>query len=622
MAVLDRRDGALWRMPSEPVTSASGIPRLRTVSGVAVSLVAFLATQVSMLLPGWTWNSFRTFFMPDQLANFAVEVNATHGNFAAVEPYTETGHLEDPHFYLEALGAVARVTGLPPATVWTLGGLVLQLLLVACISIAAALVTRRWWAACLGAVPFVIGTALYPPGAWATSLQSHGVLWGAFAVMFPLNEASAALALVGSLLVLLVSAALRGAWSRPVHALVLLTGIGVGLTANIDTYSFFTAVFFAAYGTSVLAMACNHRRWPWLLSLALLVALYATGAFLATSVGRLDSFALGLVPALPGLVLAALRWRARVLLPAAGAIAAAAPQFVTIAADLARGDPFLTFRQTATAGLGVPWQQGLECALPLLIPIVTILLAGLHDRRPAWVACSLGPAAAWFVVATNDAWGPNQEPYQLWIDGFALTAFAFLPALLDVAVTTLSPGVSAWRQRRSEPSGRRPVRAWEATVAGLTSLTILVVAASAPDWYSFYRSQQGATMSLATPEDHAMQRLAGRITNRELVMTDPCISTPLFKAVTGARVAWYNLGLAWPARLQQIDAVGGSLTLNRMYSSQLAAAGIGWLVTQASCSADWPRRYASVLERVATTRYPGAASGELQLWRFKRPAGA
>jgi hypothetical protein len=529
------------RSTNATTVGGPGSPRelARVLSGVVFSLLAYFGTQVSMLLPGWHWDSFRTYFMQDQLSNFAVVVNASRGNFGAVEPFTETGHLSDPHLYLEALGALSHLTGLSPAISWALGGLTLQVGLVGCVSVGAAHIANRWWASYFGALPFIVGTLSFAGGNWATALQSHAVLWGTFASMFSLNEAAAALAVAGILALVLVGVGLETEWSRRTSVLTLGVGAGIGLIANIDTYGFFTATFFFSYGVAVYAMAAQRRRWTWVLSLGLVVALYVAGPRVTETLGRLDAFLLGLVPALPGLIVAIAKWHSRVLLPMIAALAAAAPQIVGVAAALHGGDAFLTFRIAATGGLGVPWKPGIICALPLLAPLAMIALAALHRRNPLWLACALGIASAWFIISTNDAWGPNQEPYQLWTDGFAVASFILIPVAIGVAMSYLSSG-----DKVAPPAPRR----WTIGVVALFVAAVGLVGASSVDWFRFYHSQQGETLSLAAPEEQAMQSAAAHISNDKLVWVDPCVKPAIFKVVTGARVAYYRLfSMNWGA---------------------------------------------------------------------------
>lgn len=585
--------------------------------GAAFSALIFLWTQLSMLFyPGWGWASFRNYYQPDQLSNFAVVVNVARGHSSAVEPFTETGTMVDPHLYLQLLGFISRFSGIAPADVWNLVGIALQVVLVLCISLGAAVITRRWWAACLGALPLLVGTLSFGAGGWYTLMRSSGwrivPLWGAFAEMFPLNSGSAALAIAGSLTILLLAVATLSARSRVLMLTGIIVGAGFGLLANIDTYSFLMALFFAIYGLSAYAIAVKGRWWPVALTIVLIVVLFQVGPPFASSVGRLATLVLGLVPAFPGIAIAIARWRMLVIGALVTTVAAAAPQVVNVLIALKHGNAFLKYREASTVGLGVSWRDGLLCAAPLLIPLVMIFMAGIQRRRALWIAYSAGSTIAWLLLAKNDVWGTNQEPYQLWIDGFALAAFTIVPIAVDVALTYFSPRVA-----RSE----RPGRSWRIVIASLTVITIGVGAVSSIDWFRFYKSQEGQTTSLSTPIDQAMKVVTSRLTNHELVMTDPCIDPEIFKVVTGAPVDYYSLGFAWPSRIKQINVVATEIPpvtwTGVLKPSELRAAGIGWMVTDRSCKIDWAKQFSKLLTRTAASRYGPSPSDVITLWRLK-----
>ncbi|MCU1490073.1 MAG: hypothetical protein JWM85_1478 [Acidimicrobiaceae bacterium] len=581
--------------------------------GAIFSMATYLWTQLSMLTyPGWHWASFRIFGSGDQLSYFSEVVNGSKGNLSAVEPYTETGVNSDPHVYYQFLGAISYVTHVTPADVWNIVSVSIQVLLVACIGVAAALVTRRWWAAFFGAIPFLIGTLSFTNLSWYTLMQSHAVLWGAFAVMFPLNSESASLAIAGSLFVLLFAAIRRPASPRVLVALGTLVGAGVGMLANFHTYGFLTALFFGVYGLSFYATVISRRWWLFGVSLLLIVVLFQVGPSVASAEGRLTAMVLGLVPALPGIVVAIGRWRLRAAAPLVAMALTASPQVVETWIQLRDGDQFLKYRESSSIYLGVTWKDGLFCALPLLIPLLAILVAGIHRRQSLWIAYPIGAITAWLLLAKNDVWGTNQEPYRLWIDGFALTAFTIVPIALDVALAYLSVRVLR--------SPDRPTRPWIAVFGGLAVITLCVGGISSIDWFRFYKSQEDQTLSLYTPTDNAMRAVTAKITDHRLVLADPCVIGWTLKAVTGVRVETFSPGLAWPSRLPQITAVNTALVQNQMHPAQLRAANVGWLVTDGSCTANWAKRFAPMLRLKARSSYGPSSSDAISLWQIKTGA--
>jgi hypothetical protein len=581
----------------------------RTI-GALFSVLVFLATQVSMLFrSGGGLGNFRSYAAVDQLANYAMVVNGARGDAASVEPFTKTGTMVDPHLYFNTVGRVAHLLGVSPVLAYNVAGIGLQILLVIGLSIGFVLITRQWWTAYLGALPLLIGTlsSVYS-GGWYTLLQSHALLWGAFGDMFAINSQSAALVLGGLFLTMLVIVAMRRFDDRASLLLGVGVGAGVGLLANVDTYGFFAALFFVAFGLSVYAMAVEHRWWPPTLTALALIVVFADGDHIASSFGRVFVFLLALVPAVPGVLLAVARWRWRVVLPIAALVVGAAPQLVTYALALHDRDPFLTFRTASNPGLGVSALSGFVCATPLLVPLLMILFAGVHQRRPLWIAYPVGCALAWFLLATNDVWGANQEPYQLWIDGFTLTALTIIPIAVDVAR-------SYWPRRAGHPTP--PPRAARAVVATLLVASVVLVVISADDWLQFYRSQEGQFLSFDTPEEQAWSAVSTHVSGHDLVAIDTCIDPNMFKAVTGAAVDFYNPGLAWPARKVQIDRANATISSATVTPDDLRSAGIGWLVTDDACRDQWPRRLARLIVPVARHRYGVPAKDVIELWKFR-----
>jgi hypothetical protein len=412
--------------------------------GALFSVVVFVASQVSMLFRGGAGLSgFRNYFSPDQLANLAVVVNGAHGNSASVEPFTETGSMVDPHLYLSLLGRVAHWFGFAPLSVYNVAGIGLQILLVVGLSFGFAMITHRSWTAYFGALPYFFGTlgsAL--TGNWFTSLPSMAIVWGPFGEMFALNSQSAGLAIGALLLTLLLVVTKMRCGARTTAVIATVLGAGLGLLANIDTYSFFAALFFVAYGVAIYALYLGRQRGPVVASATLFILLFVLGGPFASTFGRVTVFALALLPALPGIWLLVIRWRSRCIAPLLAFIVVASPQLLTYVWAIHSGDPFLKFRSVSSAGLDITLVGGLASAAPLLLPLFLILLGGIHRKNAVWIAYSGGSMIAWFLISQNNLWGANQEPYQLWDIGFALIAFTIIPLIIDVALAYRSTGNS------------------------------------------------------------------------------------------------------------------------------------------------------------------------------------
>ncbi len=584
---------------------------LLEVLGVFVSVATFLASQFSMLVRhGWSLGSFRAYASFDQLANFAMVVNGAHGDSASVEPFTETGSMVDPHLYFNLLGRFAHLFDVSSAVVYNIAGVGLQVVLVVGLSIGFVLITRKWWTAYLGALPFLLGTlSSVFSGSWATSMQSHAVLWGAFGVMFAINSQSAALALGGLLLMLLLVLAFKRFSPQTTTLLAVAAGAGIGMLANVDTYGFFSVLFFALYWLSIYGLLVERKWWPVALSVFGAIVLFAFGDRFATEFGRVDVFALALVLALPGILLMVVRWRWRIVAPLLALVAAASPQLLTYIEAIHANSPFLVFRGSSSEGLGVTSRSGLIAAAPLLIPLLVILLAGINRKKILWIAYSAGSIVAWFLLAKNDLWGANQEPYQFWIDSFALTAFTIVPFFVDVAR-------SYWpiSQDKSENLLTKLCRV---AVPAVLSISIVVAATSSFDWFEFYRASEGQSLSLTTPMDRALSEVSSHLTNHGLVMTDTCINPEYYKVVSGAPVDFYSAGLAWPARKISIDKANAAMASGKVTSTDLRNAGIGWLVTISHCSDQWPIKYSTLLVPVARTRFGSGPEDVVVLWRFR-----
>lgn len=497
-----------------------------------------------------------------------------------------------------------------PADVWNLAGVALEILLVVGISLASVLITRKWWTAYFGAVPFLIGTASIRGGGWATGLQGHALLWGVFATMFPLNSETASLCIAGLLFLLLLVVATRSVRPRTMLMSAIVVGAGVGLLANLHTYVFLTAVYVLLYGIAAYAITVRRSWSSALLSVALIVVLFLLGPLFASSFGRLVTLVFGLLPAVPGTVLAIARWRARILGPLLAALLTASPQVLGTLFALQAGNAFLKFREASSSGLGVDWQDGLLHATPVLLPLLLILVAGIQRRHPLWTSYSLGLLTAWLLLAKNDVWGANQEPYRLWIECFVLTAFTIVPMAIAVGLSYLS---------RREPRATRASRRLLAVAATLATVAVLIAGVSSVDWFRFYRAETGQTIALSTPYNRALQAAAAPATGHNLIMAGPCINQEILKAVSGARVDYYNHGLAWPARMNQINLVRATAVWKQLLvPSELHAANIGWLMTDGSCSANWAKRYSNELERITSSSYGPKPRDVITLWRFKR----
>ncbi len=571
-----------------------------------------LYAQAGMMLgvPGWTAGTFRDYYVPDQLAYLAIATDWSTGTTGSVEPFTESGSIYYPRLYYQFLGTVARLTGTTAATAWTVVGLTVQVLLVAMIGLTAVLLTRRWQAGFLGFLPFVIGTLAnlrFGGDTWFWQQDAHAVLWGAFASVFTLNGDNTAMALGTSavLALILVAAGRIGGRAAPVTAVAACTVVG-GLAA-VQTYSFLVASYAIAAAAAVWALSRQPRRRPWVIAtLVLVVLLFVSGEALVPVTGPLVLLVLAMAPTLPGLFLL---WRqvGRVVpFAVLGYGLAAAPQVVLTLAGILGGDAFLSFRTGSANDLSVRPVDGLVAASPVLLPVLLVLAAGLRYREPLWVAVSGGGAAAWFVAATNDVWGANQEPYRMYLNSFALMAAVVVPMGAWVLVRLWSGRVPG-----AAPQRRLLVAATVAVVG--------LIGAAFPDFLHWrtHATQEGY-VAFDTPQlTAAVEVLSAVGPDDGLVLAGPCIDPLLLKPAWTGRVAHFNRGLAWPDTPAPLYVLGRGIGYGFLDPELARASGVRWVLTDTGCATGL---MPSPLTLVDSVDYRGPdgngpdSNGTVQLW--------
>jgi hypothetical protein len=609
------------------------------VLAVVVSVIVYFGTQVSMLWwhAGFSWSSFRNYFASDQLSYLSMVVNGKNGHFAAVEPFTETGANNYPHLYYTVLGFAARLLNIAPVTAWEVGGVALQALAVAAIACASILVSRRIWTGFFGAFPLMIGTfSSWHGSGWFTQLDSHAVLWGTYGVLFTLNGESAALSLGSAALVLLLALLLRrGATNRSRFVMGIIAALVFGLLANVQTYSFLTIAYIAGYGVAAYALASTRRRWLIIPSVALVPVVFLVGPPVANHVSQLVTLVIGMIPTVPGLVDLIIRSRGKFAIFLGVAVLAASPQVVGTWLALRAGDPFLTYRVASTKDLGVGIVAGVLAATALAIPLILILIAGVLRRNAIWIGYSIGASIAWILVAGNDRWGANQEPYRFWIDGFAIVAMTIVPVALSVAFTYLAAAKEQSSDALIDPTPRisrtqdapvdsvvaaSPVtRRTRRIVIGAAVASLLVAALSASDWAHFYYDASKTTLwTFADPSDRALARVVSGVSSG-VVLTDPCVDPVTLKTVSGVAVEYFNFGMAWPANETRAEDVITARSENVLKLTSLRFVGVKWLVTQSSCSAKWPSKYGASLTKVKTTSFGHGSGDQYTLWQIAVP---
>lgn len=250
-------------------------------------------------------------------------------------------------------------------------------------------------------------------------------------------------------------------------------------------------------------------------------------------------------------------------------------------------------------------------AVPALF-LGTIFWAGIKHQNKAWLSLSIGMTVAWSLVATNDWWGANQEPYRFWIDSFILATAVSFPVLAQVLVSVADI-------RRSQPLAEASMRSrLLAKAAGITVWG--VVAWSLLDYVGFavFIHKQG-TATFDDPQARAISKTAESLPDGGpgLVLSDPCIDPFRLKALSGAPTAYYNFGLAWPTNETPIRALLEERDSGRLDQRLAERAGVEYVMVDTGCEANWQDTIAG--SKVAESSYDdGAATTAVTLWRISR----
>ncbi|MDR7157538.1 hypothetical protein [Arthrobacter sp. BE255] len=625
---------------------ASGTNGNEFVIGSLVSIVvSTVGYWCFLVLPLTTskdfgWANFRNYFDHDQYSYLAIAVNVSNGNLDNVEPFTETGTSHYPRLYYVVLGLIARVFDADVIATWQIVGLSFQLVMVMSISWLLIRLTNRAVLGVFGFVPSLVGVLAAPiSGAWYHQLDNHGVLWGTYGTMFTLNGEAAGMAMAIIAACVLVGCTFPGPGAKKERpqlraVVVVVACVAIGMLANVQTYSFLTAVYFLTYTAAAFGLTKFGNRRHAIISVALLLAVLFGGTFFSHAVGPLATLVAGLAGAVPGVLFLLKRHPAMVGASALGLAVAAAPTLLATLSGIAQHDDFLAYRSLSSANLGVPFPLGIIAGVVPALFLGTIFWAGVRYVNKSWLSLSIGIAVAWSVIATNDLWGANQEPYRFWIDGFILAAAISFPVLAQVLVTVaqrarsqrLADSALASHIGASSGSANGPIETRQKPLRvgprflrkahGIVLWGVLVV--SLLDYVGFAISVH--TLGTDTFEDaqaRAITGTAGFVPDRakNLVLSDPCIDPFRLKALSGLPTAFYNLGLAWPSNepmfrtlLEQRD--GGSL--NQPLAEQ---AGVDYVMIDSGCQANWLEQVKGA--KVAETVYDsGASTGAVSLWKI------
>jgi hypothetical protein len=148
---------------------------------------------------------------------------------------------------------------------------------------------------------------------------------------------------------------------------------------------------------------------------------------------------------------------------------------------------------------------------------------------------------------------------------------------------------------------------------------------SATDWWRFYTDDDvQQTVNLNNLRDATVRDLALSVSDTRpgpLVLTDNCIDPKVLKVNAGVPVAFYHLGMAWPAHREAIDGVLNARARGDLALRAARVANIEWVITDSACSDQWESRYAAAMTKIRSVPYPlgDGNSAEMTVWRLGPP---
>lgn len=584
-------------------------PSTRTYIPLIASLVFSLFSTWSLIrLPGNlnpVANVFRGYFPSDQLSYAGIAASAKAGQLDLVEPFTETGFSHYPSWWYKFIGLFASFTGLEVSAAWSILGFAVILGSVFFIGIAAWRITGKPWAPLVVAMLLWIGplsSILFDN--WFAIFSSHAVMWGPYGALYPLNGEAAGLALGSSALVLGFWTLVRPNWPNTVRiASFGLSALVLGMIANFQTYSFLTLTAVTLWMLAVGGLLKARQRRPFIAVVAAVVIVAIVGPLIRDTVGALPIYALMLLPTLPG-IWQLLKGHVRFATVAIVAFAiGAAPQIGWVVLGTLSADPFLEYRVDQSGNLGVPMWAFLLVGSPVLLIWVAILRPQIQRRDNFAISLLVGWFIAFFLLSFNSFWGFGQEPYRFWID--SVIVFAFIAAI-------------------SLPKANVSEFFADNTSKALTIAATLLLAASLWNVGGFrsYVSEQGNINMESAQLESLAELVSTNMKGEGLLSAEPCLDPRIVKIVTGAPIAFYHLGLAWPTKRAELDAVIAANNAGVLDINILRDAGVSYLVTDSTCPTGWkPDQQEGAFPLdvfpVATSDYPiEGGSGTLTLWQI------
>ncbi|WP_100814089.1 hypothetical protein [Microbacterium lacus] len=591
--------------------------RLLTALAATIAAIVYAAVQLRVVLtadPG-AFRALRTAFWHDQLGYLSIVADVATGNLDSVEPVTVTGVNHYPRTYYALVGLAARATGMDAVTAWNLISSLIQIAAVVMLSVVMSVLARRWWVGAFAPLPFFTGTlSAVTSGSWLTGLEHHAVLWGPYGVLFSNNAETAGLSII-----VIVLSALALVWARPARrsariTVSVLAAAALGSLSGFQTYSFITGIYLVS-----AILAANYLRrahWGWIAATAAAVLVVVlAGPLIADRVGQLPTLVFGLLPAAPGLIRGLLATRGALALYAAITVATAAPQIGWTVSGILGGDPFLAYRVASNVNLGVVDLRTAIASLPVVLPFLLITIIAARRRDTFGVAALIGTAVTAAMLALNDLWGANAEPYRFWIDLFLLGG-----VVLALGASRLYGGVPTRTEARSsDQHATRTTPPW--IRAGVAVCALVYVVSLADLWLYSTDATMNATWNPGSSRESAIAAAAHAADSSKggLIVSDTCIDPRTTKVVSAAPIAYFYLGMAWPAEVDAVSEVMSGRDDDLLPADSLVVSDTRWLVTDSTCATT------PVLDGAEKTRedsfdYAGTdGSGSITLWRLSTP---
>jgi hypothetical protein len=265
--------------------------------------------------------------------------------------------------------------------------------------------------------------------------------------------------------------------------------------------------------------------------------------------------------------------------------------------------------------LGVFDGATVVASLPVALPLL-LTAAIAWRRRDSFVAVALAATAtAAAMLALNDLWGANAEPYRFWIDMFLLGGVVIAlgaARLLGATPTRSEAHAAAVAPRSSTPVWIRVAAAGCAIVyaVSLADLWLYTTDPLMNDTWDPGSGRETAIASAAVTTEAA---------GDGLIVSDTCIDPRTLKVVSAAPIAYFYLGMAWPSEVDAVSEVMTGRDDDLLAAGALSASDTRWLLTDSACSAVPALDGAAKLPEDSFSYSDVDGSGTITLWRIDAP---